>query len=102
MKKKNYVEHEVIAQLQRKQDLHIIVEGTSKRIVENRPPESKGDVGIKSRGKISFLVNYCGFFYESKSFKDAKNVGNPKGKNQNEQRRSHKREGQSSGSQKRV
>ena len=56
-KVRDYVEHEVVAQLRRKQDLQI----TGKQIQENTDFHAKGDVGIKARGKIDFLVNYCGY-----------------------------------------
>lgn len=56
-KVRDYVEHEVVAQLRRKQDLQII----GKQIQENTDSHAKGDVGIRARGKIDFLVNYCGY-----------------------------------------
>ena len=56
-KVRDYVEHEVVAQLRRKQDLQII----GKQVQENTDSHAKGDVGIRARGKIDFLVNYCGY-----------------------------------------
>lgn len=56
-KVKNYLEHEVVAQLRKKPDLNII----GKQIQENSGDSCKGSVGIKSRGKIDFLVKYCGY-----------------------------------------
>ena len=38
----------------------------SKEIVETWGPSASRDVGIKSRGKISFLVNYCGYTHNFK------------------------------------
>ena len=55
----NYREYEVVAQLKRKADLDI--EG--KTIRELTRNHSKGDVGIKSKGKIDFLTKYCGFVH---------------------------------------
>jgi len=56
-KVRDYVEHEVVAQLRKKADLDIV----GKQIQENNGPSCKGDVGIKSRGKIDFLIKYCGY-----------------------------------------
>lgn len=60
-KTKNYTEMEVLGQLKRKADLQI----RGKQIQENINPSkgAKGDVGIKSRGKIDFLVNYLGYVH---------------------------------------
>lgn len=54
-KNKGYVEHEIVAQLNKKSDLRIV----GKQIQELK--EGRGDVGNGTRGKIDFLVNYCGF-----------------------------------------
>lgn len=54
---KNYVEHEVVYQLNRKSDIRIV----GKQIQELR--EGKGDVGNGSRGKIDFLVKHCAYVH---------------------------------------
>lgn len=60
---KEYVEWRVVDQLNKKHDLRV----KGKQIMElmNNPGKggtpSKGDVGIKSKGKIDFLVNYCNY-----------------------------------------
>lgn len=63
MAKKDYLENEVVTQLKKKSDLRII--GKQIQELMRDPPEggtlSKGDVGIGSRGKIDFLVKYCGY-----------------------------------------
>lgn len=56
-KVKGYVEHEVVAELNRKADVRII----GKQIQELK--DGKGDVGNGSRGKIDFLVRYCGYVH---------------------------------------
>lgn len=64
---KNYIESEVVRSLSKKSDISI--SQGQKQIVENWGPSAKGDVGIKSKGKINFLVNYCGYVH---SFKKSK------------------------------
>jgi hypothetical protein len=54
-KTKGYVEHEVVSQLSKKADIRI----SGKQIQELS--EGKGDVGNGSKGKIDFLVKYCGY-----------------------------------------
>lgn len=54
---KEYLEHEVTAFLGKKHDLRIV----GNTVQELLPPASKGDVGIKSRGKIDYLKKYCGY-----------------------------------------
>lgn len=63
---KNYVEEEVVFQLNNKHDIRIAP--MSKQIQELQPPYAKGDTGIHSRGKIDFLINHKGYvhFYVSK------------------------------------
>jgi hypothetical protein len=56
-KVKGYVEHEVVAELNRKADLRIV----NKQIQELK--DGKGDVGNGSRGKIDFLVKFCGYVH---------------------------------------
>jgi len=53
---RNYVEHEVVNQLKKKNDLRI-VNKTIKILNQN----GKGDIGIRSKGKIDFLTKYCGY-----------------------------------------
>jgi len=64
MAKKNYQEGDVVYLLNKKHDLKI----QGKQIMELSGQLAKGDVGIHSRGKIDFLVNYQGFshFYVTK------------------------------------
>lgn len=57
---KDYVEHQVVQGLEKKHDLRVV----GNTIQELLPPASKGDVGIKSRGKIDFLKKYRGYRYE--------------------------------------
>lgn len=57
MKNKNYVSGDVAAQLKLKHDIQI----HGQRIEILYGEGSKGDVGIKSKGKIDFLVNYCDY-----------------------------------------
>lgn len=52
-----YNETDTVRQLSKKTDISI--EG--KRIILNTGKNRKDDVGIKSRGKIDFLTNYCGY-----------------------------------------
>lgn len=54
---RNYDERKVVNELTKKADIRI----TGKQILELR--DGKGDVGNASRGKIDFLVKYCGYTY---------------------------------------
>ncbi len=54
-KNKGYTEEGVIASLRKKSDVRIL----GKQIQQLR--EGKGDIGNGSRGKIDFLVKYCGY-----------------------------------------
>lgn len=56
-KLRNYTEHEVVNALKKKQDLRIIGKQVQELI------NGRGDVGIRSRGKIDFLVHYCGYIH---------------------------------------
>lgn len=56
---KEYVEYKVVEQLNRKSDLQV----SNRQIREVVGKEAKGDVGIKARGKIDFLTNYCEYTY---------------------------------------
>jgi len=59
---RNYTERDVIDALNRKVDLRV-QNGQIRELISG-----KGDVGIKSRGKIDFLVNYLDYvhFYVEK------------------------------------
>lgn len=54
---KNYKEYDVVAQLSKKSDISI--NGRIIQILSGKG--AKGDIGIKSRGKIDFLIHYCGY-----------------------------------------
>lgn len=56
---KEYREYEVVEQLNRKSDLQV----ANRQIKEVVGKEAKGDVGIKARGKIDFLTQYCDYSY---------------------------------------
>lgn len=55
MKTRNYVEHEVVAQLKKKHDIQIS-NGVISILTGNA---AKNDIGIRSKGKIDFLRKYC-------------------------------------------
>ncbi len=57
MPKKDYLEDKVVDQLSKKLDLRI-QNGHIMELIDG-----KGDVGIHSRGKIDFLVKYCGYVH---------------------------------------
>lgn len=52
---RGYQEDDVVQSLRRKADLRVV----GRQIQELK--KGKGDVGIKSRGKIDFLVKYRGY-----------------------------------------
>lgn len=54
-KTKGYVEDTVVRDLNKKSDLRIM----GKQIQELR--QGKGDVGNGTKGKIDFLVKFCGY-----------------------------------------
>lgn len=56
---KKHEESKVVRSLQNKRGLEI--QGFKKLIIETFGHKDPSDIGIKSRGKISFLVNYCGY-----------------------------------------
>lgn len=56
---KNYDESQVVRSLQNKNDLEI--DTRKKVIVQLHENRAKCDVGIGSRGKISYLKNFCGY-----------------------------------------
>lgn len=58
---RNYTEERVVIELRQKHDISIPQD--RKQVVECFGSSAKGDVGIKSRGKIHFLVNYCGYVH---------------------------------------
>ncbi len=57
--KADFNEAVVIEQLQKKADIQIT--SHNKHIQELKRERSKGDVGIKSKGKIDFLTRYKGW-----------------------------------------
>lgn len=54
---RGYQEDKVVAQINRKADINV----NGRQIQEIIG--GKGDVGIGTKGKIDFLVNYCGFIH---------------------------------------
>jgi len=58
-KHKNYSEEAVVSQLNQKSD--ILIPKDTKKILMLFGSQSRGDVGIKSRGKIDFLHKYHGY-----------------------------------------
>lgn len=65
MGKKQYNENDVVYLLNRKADIHIEGKMISelKRFPGQGGISSKGDVGIRSKGKIDFLTRYCGYVH---------------------------------------
>jgi hypothetical protein len=59
MANKNYDEEQVVRQLNKLHD--VFIELGSGNIMLLFGNKAKGDVGIKSRGKIDFLVNFRGY-----------------------------------------
>lgn len=59
MANKNYQEYDVVKALTKKQDIRI----QGKQIQELSGKGARGDVGIKSRGKIDFLCIHRGFVH---------------------------------------
>lgn len=60
-----YSENQVLSDLRKKNDLHIVGKQIQelKRFPGPKGTPSRGDVGIKTRGKIDFLVNYLGYLH---------------------------------------
>lgn len=58
-RKRNYQEETVVNQLNQKSD--ILIPRDRKMIYMLFGSSAKGDVGIKSKGKIDFLHMYCGY-----------------------------------------
>ena len=55
---KPYSEHEIVNHLSRKNDLRI---GQNRDIQLLYGDSAKGDIGIRTRGKLDFLINHCGY-----------------------------------------
>ncbi len=60
--KANYDEQTVVAQLNKKADIQIDSDSSAIQIIKE--PHGRGDIGIKSKGKIDFLTNHCGYWLE--------------------------------------
>ncbi len=60
---KEYQEHEVVVQLNKKHDIQINPNSIQIQILKGSG--AKNDVGIKSKGKIDFLTNYRGYHVSS-------------------------------------
>ncbi len=62
-KNRGYTEDQVLNALRRKNDIRVV----GKQVQELNSDKAKGDIGNKTRGKIDFLLNYCGYthFYVS-------------------------------------
>lgn len=58
-KKSKYEEQTVLAQLAKKHDINIPRGGKNIQLLFGNM--AKGDIGIKTRGKLDFLTNYCGY-----------------------------------------
>jgi hypothetical protein len=59
MAKGEMQEHIVVEQLNKKADLKV---DFNKRIIQHiQGPRAKGDVGIKSKGKLDFLTTHKGY-----------------------------------------
>jgi hypothetical protein len=56
-KHREYNEFQVVNILSRKSDITF----NNRTIHINRSSNAKGDIGIKSKGKIDYLVNFCGY-----------------------------------------
>jgi hypothetical protein len=56
-KHKNYDEVDVVRSLRQKNDLRAIQE--EKMVILFHGPGTKGDIGIKTKGKLDFLRKYC-------------------------------------------
>ena len=57
--KQKYDEIQVVKALNQKHDCR--VNSAHKKIEIIKDPHGKGDLGNKSKGKIDFLLNYCGY-----------------------------------------
>lgn len=58
-KKKNYTPEGVAFTLNKKRDVYVHLAG--KTVTIKTGSDASGDLGIKARGKIDFLVNHAGF-----------------------------------------
>lgn len=54
-KTKGYQEYDIVAQISKKADLRVV----GKQIQQLR--DGKGDIGNGTKGKIDFLVKWCGY-----------------------------------------
>lgn len=59
MKHKGYNELDVLRDLHKKHDLRVFLE--TRQIVMLYGSSVRGDIGIKTKGKIDFLINYQGY-----------------------------------------
>lgn len=64
---RNYQENEVIKSLNEKNDLFV---NQGQKLIFTLVESPKGDIGIKTKGKISYLVNYLGYWRTYVSQKD--------------------------------
>jgi hypothetical protein len=56
-KTRGYTEDQVLQDLKKKNDIRVV----GKQIQQLSSDSAKGDVGNSSKGKIDFLVKYCGY-----------------------------------------
>ena len=56
---RHYNESEVINALSKKHDVFIPAESKEVRVLKGH--SASNDIGIKSKGKIDFLLHYCGY-----------------------------------------
>lgn len=56
---RNYQENEVVNDLAKKQDVYLDFQ--TKTVNVDTTQSQKGDIGIRTKGKISFLTKYCGW-----------------------------------------
>lgn len=60
MPKTEFNEQKVVAELREKADITIV----GSMISQLFGSKAKGDVGIKSKGKLDFLTRYCGYNFQ--------------------------------------
>lgn len=58
-KTKGYTEEGVLTALRRKSDIRVVGKQVQQLSGAKQPP--KGDVGNGTKGKIDFLIRYCGY-----------------------------------------
>lgn len=56
---RNYNEHEVVKSLNKKNDVFVNDKTNNVFVLSS---SGKGDIGIKAKGKIDFLRNYCKYW----------------------------------------